>query len=159
MDEWEEIKASAKPISKKNIADTGIRPKKINQEAIQRKQDYVAIPAQSLSSHPPELFISREIIKRMEKGDLKPVTLDLHGYTIDSAFVKVESFIRQNFARERRLLLIITGHGKGDITIHSEFQRWLNDSSISAYISQYQQAPASLGGSGAWLLYLKKQKV
>ena len=98
-------------------------------------------------------------------------SIDLHGYTLDQANTAVEQFITQAFSEEINKLIIVTGKG-----IHSNNEKnpyVSQDLSILKYsvpefissnkklmkmIYEIKDAKIEDGGSGAFYVYLKKNK-
>ncbi|WP_333023257.1 Smr/MutS family protein [Wolbachia endosymbiont of Pentidionis agamae] len=86
-------------------------------------------------------------------------TLDLHGYTLTSAHSKLESFITENYFKNSRCLLIITGYGNKTLntgTIRANFLNWLESDKIKHMILYCNQAVNKHGGNGAYYVILKK---
>ncbi len=69
-------------------------------------------------------------------------------------------FLKQSIATEKRCLLIITGKGgAGGGLIKREFRLWLEDKSVAPYILSVSEAHRQHGGSGAYYVLLRKNKV
>ena len=112
----------------------------------------------------------RIIKKKIFKSYLTK-SIDLHGYTLDQANTAVEQFITQAFSEEINKLIIVTGKG-----IHSNNEKnpyVSQDLSILKYsvpefisknkklmgmINEIKDAKIEDGGSGAFYVYLKKNK-
>ena len=112
----------------------------------------------------------RIIKKKISKSYLTK-SIDLHGYTLDQANTAVELFITQAFSEEINKLIIVTGKG-----IHSNNEKnpyVSQDLSILKYsvpefisknkklmkmIYEIKDAKIEDGGSGAFYVYLKKNK-
>jgi DNA-nicking Smr family endonuclease len=98
-------------------------------------------------------------------------SIDLHGYTLDEANSTIEKFIHKCFAEQVNKLIVVTGKG-----IHSNNEKnpyVSKDLSILKYsvpefissnrklnemIYDIQDAKLEDGGSGAFYIYLKKNK-
>ena len=94
-------------------------------------------------------------------------TLDLHGYTVSESKEKVIKFILDNYTKQKRLLLIITGKGtrlpasggwKGLGKLKKNVPIWLKSMELSQYILWHDYATPEKGGEGAIMVYLKKLK-
>ncbi|NDE90761.1 MAG: hypothetical protein EB059_06435 [Alphaproteobacteria bacterium] len=124
-------------------------------------------PADRLADIAPDIFKSIEHKKRGIDA-----RLDLHGLTQDAAHRKALSFIQRAYAQKHKTVLIITGKGKSAVAVaplgaeqshHSILQknlpRWLDaDPATARMIAGITQAPAHLGGAGAYVIMLKKQR-
>ena len=98
-------------------------------------------------------------------------SLDLHGYTLEEANLKIENFIKQSYLDKANKLIIVTGKG-----LHSQNDKdpYLSkDLSILKYsvpdfikgnhelmekILELKDADIKDGGSGAFYIYLKNKK-
>ena len=88
-------------------------------------------------------------------------TLDLHGYTLDSAHDKLLDFIIKNYNLANKCLLIITGWGStnknNSNSIKSNFSKWLQNEQIAKVILYYTGAINAHGGKGAFYVLLKSK--
>ncbi len=84
--------------------------------------------------------------------------LDLHGYSVDHAYLTLTNFITKHYYTGSRCLLIITGCGKKLNTglIKSNFANWLDSNKIQHMILYYTQATKMHGGKGAFYVLLKR---
>ncbi|MBY0428921.1 MAG: Smr/MutS family protein [Alphaproteobacteria bacterium] len=87
--------------------------------------------------------------------------MDLHGMTQDVAHRKAIGFINSSYARHLKTVLIITGKGNASSSegvLQKNLPRWLSaDSTTSKHIAGISPAPRELGGSGAFVVTLKRQ--
>ncbi len=106
---------------------------------------------------------------RLKRGKLAPEgRIDLHGMTLDQAQPALTSFIMRSHARDRRLVLVITGKGKrsddiGPIparpgVLRHNVPRWLQSPPLSQMILQVTEAHARHGGGGAYYVYLRRKR-
>lgn len=106
---------------------------------------------------------------RLKRGKLKPeARIDLHGMTLDQARPALIGFILESHARERRLVLVITGKGKhrddtGPIPMRPGALRhhvpmWLQAPPASQAVLQVVQAHVRHGGEGAYYVYLRRRR-
>ncbi len=108
------------------------------------------------------------IIKNKKKNKIQ--TIDLHGYTLDQANIKVESFIIKAFEEKISKLIIVTGKGLHSqnekdpyvskdygILKHSVPNFINNNKKLKEIIYKIQDAKNEDGGSGAFYVYLKKK--
>ncbi|MDN5247590.1 MAG: Smr/MutS family protein [Wolbachia endosymbiont of Tyrophagus putrescentiae] len=87
--------------------------------------------------------------------------LDLHGYSIESAYHTFVNFIVRNYQIGNRCLLVITGYGNKMNkmeTIKSNLPKWLVDIRIRNLVLYHQQATEKHGGKGAFYILLRKNR-
>lgn len=96
-------------------------------------------------------------MRRIKNGQI-PIgaVLDLHGLSQDQAHIRVQSFIKNAVLNGERLVLIITGKGKG--ILKRALPLWLEEQSNAPHILKLMPAPHNKGGEGAFLLYLRRQR-
>ncbi|WDM85750.1 Smr/MutS family protein [Ehrlichia sp. JZT12] len=100
--------------------------------------------------------------KKIDKGRYQiDDVLDLHGYTLDTAYNVLINFIIKNYNLANRCLLIITGWNStnqyDNNSIKSNFSKWLQSEKICEIILYYKQAINSYGGKGAFYVLLKSK--
>ena len=98
-------------------------------------------------------------------------SIDLHGYSLDEANKTIEDFIKKAFLENVNRLTVVTGKG-----IHSENEKdpyvskelgilkysvpefISNNNNLMSLINEITDAKIEDGGSGAFYIYLKKNK-
>jgi len=106
---------------------------------------------------------------RMKKGRLSPERrVDLHGMTLAQAHPVLSGFILDAYAAGNRLVLVITGKGKdkpdeGPIPVRRgvlkhQVPHWLNSGPLKPMILQVSEAHLKHGGTGAYYVYLRRQR-
>ncbi len=110
--------------------------------------------------------LEKNILKKIQKGKIKvSASLDLHGSNLKESKKLVFDFINNNYEKQNRLLLLITGKGKrvfldnqwkGIGKLKNQIPLWLNSLALYQKIIWFDHAPAEKGGEGAFLIYLKK---
>ena len=87
--------------------------------------------------------------------------IDLHGFNLIEAKLKLINFVFNSFNSDKRNILIITGKGLNKTgLLKKEVPIWLNEREIKKILISYENAPKSFGGEGALIIRLKnKQKV
>ena len=106
-----------------------------------------------------------------KKINIKTKTIDLHGYTLNQANKAVENFIYQAFSENINKLVVITGKGlhsnnENDpyvsknlsILKYSVPEFILKSENLMSVINEITDAEIEDGGSGAFYIYLKKNK-
>ncbi|MDY6859138.1 MAG: Smr/MutS family protein [Pseudomonadota bacterium] len=105
----------------------------------------------------------------MKRGKLSPeARIDLHGMTVAQAHPALTSFILRAHADGKRLVLVITGKGKraeddGPIPVRRgvlkhQVPHWLTSPPLGSAVLQITPAHAKHGGTGAYYVYLKRQR-
>ena len=97
-------------------------------------------------------------------------SLDLHGYTLEKANLKIENFIQQSYLDKVNKLIIVTGKGlhsqnesdpyvSKDLGILKYSVPYFikNNNELMKIISEIDNAKIEDGGSGAFYIYLKKK--
>ena len=110
-------------------------------------------------SHPQ---MDRRRFEKLRRGRIEPeARLDLHGMTSERAHSMLTAFILSAVARDRRLVLVITGKGK----IGSESERgvlrrqvpqWLGLPEFRSLVVGFEEAHIGHGGEGA--LYVRVRR-
>lgn len=159
---WDEIRSGVAPLKKKPKIQTHKKDhskkqppaKKTAEENLLQKWEAAAPetvkPAKGIGSKKEQRKITKEA-RNMPY-------LDLHGKTIDAAFTALQKFIKKQFIEGERTVMVITGKGKGEVSIASSLTSWLAHSELAKFVISYDNAPRELGGSGAWILKLRKPK-
>ena len=109
-------------------------------------------------------------LKIKSKKNLKPRSIDLHGYSLDEANKLIEKFINKSYDENISKLIVVTGKG-----LHSDNNKnpyVSKDLSILKYsvpefiegnknlmlkINEIKDADINDGGDGAFYIYLKKK--
>ncbi|MEN8837177.1 MAG: Smr/MutS family protein [Celeribacter marinus] len=123
--------------------------------------------SQRLAHAPVEM--DRKKFGKMKRGKLKPeARLDLHGMTLAHAHPALQGFILSSAAAGRRLVLVITGKGKdrddgGPIPIRrgvlkNQVPHWLHQAPLRSVVMQINEAHLTHGGSGAYYVYLRRNR-
>ena len=109
--------------------------------------------------------------KHQKNKNLKERSIDLHGYSLDEANKTIEGFINKAFSENVNKLVVVTGKG-----LHSENEKdpyvskdlsilkysvpefIKNNSNLMSMIIEVKEAKVEDGGSGAFYVFLKKNK-
>ena len=124
-----------------------------------------------------EIFISNKEklqnkdINLKKKHTQKVKSIDLHGYTLDQANIKVRDFINESYLLGVNKLIVVTGKGlhseneknpyvSKDLSIlkYSVPEYIKNNKSLMNKIYEFAEAKIEDGGSGAFYIFLKKPK-
>jgi DNA-nicking Smr family endonuclease len=109
--------------------------------------------------------------KYQKNKNLKVRSIDLHGYTLDEANKTIEDFIKKAYSENVNKLTIVTGkglHSENDkdpyvskdlgILKYSVPEFITNNSDLMKKIIEITDAEIEDGGSGAFYIFLKKNK-
>ena len=117
-----------------------------------------------------EKLPNKDFIHQKNKN-LKERSIDLHGYSLDEANKTIEDFINKAFSENINKLVVVTGKG-----LHSENEKdpyvskdlsilkysvpefIKNNSNLMSMIIEVKEAKVEDGGSGAFYIFLKKNK-
>lgn len=98
--------------------------------------------------------------KALKRGKMRvEARLDLHGLSQEKALSRLESFISDAVAAQKRTLLVITGKGRlsssGGI-LRRMLPLWLEKPFLKKYVLAFSEARPEHGGSGAFYIRLRK---
>ena len=109
--------------------------------------------------------------KSQKKTSLKIKSIDLHGYTLEEANRSIENFITKSYEDGINKLIVVTGKG-----LHSQNEKdpyvsknlsilkysvpefISNNQNLTKIIHEMQDAKIEDGGTGAFYIFLKKNK-
>lgn len=120
-------------------------------------------PADRLRAGPVQMDARTH--RDLSRGRLRPeARIDLHGMTLAVAKAELTRFILSARASGRRLVLVITGKGKGDHgplptragALRHEVPHWLHMAPVAAAVMQVVPAHFRHGGAGAYYVYLRR---
>ena len=110
-------------------------------------------------------------LKLSKEKFFKVKSIDLHGYTLEEANKTIEKFIYQSFREKINKLIVVTGKGlhsqnekdpyvSKDLSIlkYSVPEFIENNKSLMNIINEIKDASIEDGGSGAFYIFLKKNK-
>ena len=122
-----------------------------------------------LSSNEP---LSDKDKEHKTKTFTKSRSIDLHGYTLENANKLIENFITQSYDEGINKLVVVTGKGihsnneknpyvSKDLSIlrYSIPEFINNNKSLMKIIYEIKDAKVEDGGTGAFYIYLKKNKL
>jgi DNA-nicking Smr family endonuclease len=109
--------------------------------------------------------------RKMLRGKLKPeARIDLHGMTLAQAHPVLIHFIIDSFDAGHRLVLVITGKGRGGAddtgdgpmpirrgVLRQQVPGWLHAPPLGAIVLDIREAHQRHGGGGAYYVYLKRR--
>lgn len=102
--------------------------------------------------------LSGNRLKQLKRGIITVGhQLDLHGLTRDEALAELPRFLRSARQHGQAAALIITGKGNNspaEPVLQQAVAAWLRDAGRE-YIVEYAPAPREMGGSGAFVVFLR----
>ena len=124
-------------------------------------------PAARLAAQPAAMDQRR--YQRLRRGKLEPeARLDLHGMTLARAHGALRGFILRAEGAGLRVLLVITGKGRGADAERPLFEApgalrhqvpdWLATMPLAEFVLQVLPAHRSHGGSGAYYVVLRRRR-
>lgn len=111
--------------------------------------------------------VDRRIWRGMKRGKLAPeAKLDLHGMTLARAQDALTGFVRRAHGDGLRLVLVITGKGRGDFgplptrpgALRHAVPHWLRSAPLAGLVQQVSPAHRRHGGDGALYVYLRRAR-
>ena len=110
-------------------------------------------------------------LSQNKKIAFKIKSIDLHGYTLDEANKSIENFIFESYEKKINKLIVVTGKGihsqnekdpyvSKDLSIlkYSVPEFISNNKNLMKIIYEMKDATIEDGGSGAFYIFLKKNK-
>jgi len=108
---------------------------------------------------PPLTPLSRRMKRGVARGKQAiDARLDLHGLTQSEAHAALLHFLRNAHARDARLVLVITGKGRGGEpgVLRRQVPQWLSLPEFRSFVVGFEYAHVTHGGEGA--LYVRVRR-
>jgi DNA-nicking Smr family endonuclease len=110
-------------------------------------------PAYSERPAPP---IGGHADAHLRRGRLEPeARLDLHGMTQSAAYRTLLRFLIDAHAREKSLVLVITGKGG---VLRGQLPLWLGQADLRGLVAGLREAHVRHGGAGAFYVLMRKHR-
>jgi DNA-nicking Smr family endonuclease len=132
-------------------------PPKFSKPVAQPK--IAAAPAPPKPPAQPMVPLTRRMKQRVARGkEAIDARLDLHGFTQHEAHAALLRFLRSANARDARLVLVITGKGRGGEigALRRQVPHWLALPEFRDLVIGYEDAAIKHGGEGA--LYVRVRR-
>ena len=161
---WATFTKAIEPLRVTPAADEGgdaIMPqaKPTRQAARPAKAVPVSPPAPPKPPLAPLAPLGRRMKQRVARGkEAIGGKLDLHGYTQNEAHAALLRFLRKAHDRDARLVLVITGKGRGGEPgiLRRQVPQWLALPEFRSLVIGFEDAHISHGGEGA--LYVRVRR-
>ena len=107
--------------------------------------------------------VSRAMLRELGRGALRPeATSDLHGLRAEVARAQLTRFILDSAEHGRRAVLVICGRGAhsgstGPVLLELAITT-LAEPPLAVHVLAFASAPPPLGGEGALLVRLRRQR-
>jgi len=118
-------------------------------------------PTPAKPAPPPLAPLGRRMRTRVARGkEGIDGRLDLHGYTQAQAHSALLHFLRNAQARDARLLLVITGKGRGGEpgVLRRQVPQWLGLPEFRPLVVGFEDAHIAHGGEGALYVRLRRTR-
>jgi DNA-nicking Smr family endonuclease len=118
-----------------------------------------APPVAAKPAAPPMETLTRRMKSRVAKGrHAIDARIDLHGFTQHEAHAALLRFLRNANLRDARLVLVITGKGRGGEigVLRRQVPQWLGLPEFRALVVGFEDAAIAHGGEGALYVRLKR---
>ncbi|MBI2713265.1 MAG: Smr/MutS family protein [Rhizobiales bacterium] len=120
-----------------------------------------AVPPPKQSAPPPLAPLGRRMRARVARGKQAiDGRLDLHGLTQSEAHSALLHFLRNAIARDARLVLVITGKGRGPEpgVLRRHVPQWLGLPEFRSLVIGFEDAHVAHGGEGALYVRLRRAR-
>ena len=110
---------------------------------------------------PPLAPLGRRMKRGVARGKQAiDARLDLHGLTQSEAHAALLHFLRNAHARDARLLLVITGKGRGAEpgVLRRQVPQWLSLPEFRTFVVGFEDAHIAHGGEGALYVRLRRSR-
>jgi DNA-nicking Smr family endonuclease len=109
----------------------------------------------------PPTPLGRRMKQRVARGKERiDARLDLHGLTQSEAHAALLRFLRNAGAREARLVLVITGKGRGGEpgVLRRQVPQWLGLPEFRSFVIGFEDAHIAHGGEGALYVRVRRNR-
>ncbi len=127
-------------------------------QALQKIGATGQIAPPEMTDDEPRHRSSASRMRQLKRGTIRiGAELDLHGHMRESALLKLERFIATAYEHGQKAVLVITGKGinspEGPV-LRGAVAAWLQKKG-KGMVAEFAAAPRELGGSGAFVVFLK----
>jgi len=121
------------------------------------------VPDRGTSPSPARPTLDGRRMAKLRRGALRPeARIDLHGLTLAEAQPELTGFLMRAEAEGRRLVLVITGKGRGGSGAQGALRRqvphWLRLPPLAPLVIEVLPAHRRDGGDGALYVYLRRRR-
>lgn len=133
--------------------------------AATKTSDSLRAPAPAAA---PASRLDGKVARNLSRGKMLPqARIDLHGMTLAQAHPALIRFVEASHERGLRLVLVITGKGRGDDgwggdsgrgILKRQVPQWLASPPLNTLVLDLRAAHQRHGGSGAYYVYLSRRR-
>ena len=160
---WTTVTKAIEPLRASAHFDTGDEAiAQAAQPAAPAQRIDASAPAPAKPAAPPPLApLGRRMKQRVARGkEAIDARLDLHGLTQAQAHSALLHFLHNAHAREARLVLVITGKGRGSEpgVLRRQVPQWLGLPEFRSLVIGFEDAHVAHGGEGALYVRLRRAR-
>lgn len=166
---WDAVKKTVAPLKKSqpSAAPKTEKARTHPKPATKRKHADVppSQPVPRAPSLPPITRLDRRARSKIARGSTEiEGKLDLHGYKLMDAKHRLADFLARAQAREKSLVLVITGkgsaapHGAERGVLKREVPMWLGSAEFRPLVIGFEEAASRHGGAGALYVRVRKSR-
>jgi DNA-nicking Smr family endonuclease len=125
------------------------------------KTAQIPLAAPAKRAPPPLAPLGRRLKQRVARGkEAIDARLDLHGLTQAQAHCALLHFLRNAHTRDARLVLLITGKGRGGEpgVLRRQVPQWLGLPEFRSFVVGFEHAHVTHGGKGALYVRLRRAR-
>lgn len=165
---WDAVKKTVVPLGKSRASAAKIEKAKTHPKPpAKRKYAHPAPsqPAPRAPSLPPITKLDRRARSKIARGSTEiEGKLDLHGHKLAEAKHRLADFLARAQAREKSLVLVITGkgtaatHGTERGVLKREVPMWLGSAEFRPLVIGFEEAASRHGGAGALYVRVRRSR-
>lgn len=173
---WTHVSSSIKPLrtKAKNVADESAEAEaeaETPKPPIKQPPKFKKLATVTQTTAPPRAIakpaapslepLTRRMKQRVAKGrHVIDARLDLHGFTQSEAHSVLLRFLRTAHQRDARLLLVITGKGRGGEmgVLRRQVPQWLALPEFRELVVGFEDAAINHGGEGALYVRVRRSR-
>jgi len=165
---WRQVKQTLKPLRAEHPGSNPVPSPAPNTPAEPQPALPPRLPPRPQRQPPAPPQMDRRRQDKLRRGKIEPeARLDLHGMTSERAHRALVTFLVDAQAQGLRLVLVITGKGRPGADamvperlgiLRHNLPHWLAASPLVGRILEVKPAHARHGGSGAFYVYLRRNR-
>ena len=182
---WQRVASTATPLAEKPATANPLQSLKPKKPLTEPKASIPAFQIGSKTATAPArndlapsvshrvaatpMRMNKRTFGRMKRGKEAPEgRIDLHGMTAAAAHLALTAYLLRSFSEGKRLVLVITGKGRqstdnGPIPtptgiLRHQLPDWVSQPPLNQIVLQIAQAHQRHGGSGAFYIYLSRNR-
>jgi DNA-nicking Smr family endonuclease len=175
---WDEVTRTIKPLKSSTRPAFLSKPGQAPRVAPLQGEGFAPIPSverRHVHTPPPLASLDRRMAQKLSRGQSEPdARIDLHGFGLEVARIRLLHFLASEQHQGSRLVLVITGKGASPYARHTlhginmfhtperegrlrrDVPEWLHEAQFRAHVVGYQPAHPRHGGGGAIYVRLRR---